>query len=945
MRRLSSGFLFLLLAVSPPAVSPAAADYLLEVQSGGPGTVNPPGPIAVPAGGSQTFTFTPSGCNTVGEVTVDEVPVGSGITSYTFTNVQSDHLLYVPFVLPQTTTTLDVRPLQGQCALPETLTASVPNGNGGQVRFYRDGTVLATRTVANGVATYIAAPGFPAGSYDLSASYLGTSCSGSSDSPVVHYDVADSGPGMTLALTLDPARIYSGNDSHATATLRVGGTVGGNGQVTYFEDGIALGSSALGNGVSVFQWTQKEVGRYVITAVAHLGTCANDVASEPETLYIAPNDGTGGSTNTVLTADPDQVDTGGTTVLTATVSPAAATGLVHFVDVTNSVEIGARALVGGVAHLEYGPLSGTNRTLEAHYDGDGIYLASTSAPVLLVVGPKSPSTLVETASAPCVYTGDQVTFTAHVSPSGFTGLVQFADLETGTQWNAGLYNDQAVTTVPLAPVGVHHVVASFAGTTQYLPSADTVTVSVIERRDLFPGYSSYLTGAHPWSLAIADLDGDGAPDVVTANHDAGTVSTLRGRGDGSFDDAVDFGALAQPTAVAVADLDDDGHPDLVVCGSAGLVVLAGYGDGTFQPAVTHGSIGSDANGLAIADLNGDGRRDVVVSCGGGQVVVLLGNGDGTFQPQIDRGVPAVISVAVGDVDGDGRPDLLIDNDKYDPACPHCPQLGEVSVFLGNGDGTFGTHDGFRTGYGPAALALGNLNGDGRLDVVTPMFGLGGSGRTVGVLLGNGDGTYGNVTDYGNVGEYPHGGPRMAAIADFDRDGLPDLAVAGDASRVFVIHGLGDGRFTPQSDYNAGWPTSMYAIAAADLNGDAAPDLVVAGSGGSGVSVLLNGDDGPLAAPPAPEAIAASALTALVPNPARAASQVEYAIARAGHVRLDVADVTGRVVTTLFDGDRSPGRFRAVWGGTSRGARVPAGVYFVRLTTVDGTVARKVTRLQ
>src|SRR5262245_28309860 len=102
MCRISNPLVLALLpALLAIAAGPAAAiDYLIEVQIAGPGTVTPPGPVFVSAGGSQTFTFAPSAGNVVGEVTVDDVPVGTGLTEYTFTNVQSDHLLYVPFGPP-----------------------------------------------------------------------------------------------------------------------------------------------------------------------------------------------------------------------------------------------------------------------------------------------------------------------------------------------------------------------------------------------------------------------------------------------------------------------------------------------------------------------------------------------------------------------------------------------------------------------------------------------------------------------------------------------------------------------------------------------------------------------------------------------------------------------------------------------------------------------------
>src|SRR5262249_12499669 len=153
----------------------------------------------------QTFTFTPtpSPCNAVVDVTVDDVSVGSGLTEYTFTNVQSDHLLYVSFgPLPTTTTTtLDVRPVVGQCAVPETLTATIANSDGGQVRFFMGAVVLSESPVTGGVATYILASGLGSASYSFSASYLGTNCASPSNSPTVPYDVAETGPTpVTLAV-------------------------------------------------------------------------------------------------------------------------------------------------------------------------------------------------------------------------------------------------------------------------------------------------------------------------------------------------------------------------------------------------------------------------------------------------------------------------------------------------------------------------------------------------------------------------------------------------------------------------------------------------------------------------------------------------------------------------------------------------------------------------
>src|ERR1019366_4709092 len=137
------------------------------------------------------------------------------------------------------------------------------------------------------------------------------------------------------------------------------------------------------------------------------------------------------------------------------------------------------------------------------------------------------------------------------------------------------------------------------------------------------------------SVAVADVNGDGKPDVVVGNCGDSTVGVLLGNGDGTFQPAVTyftyFSGCWNPTAVAVADLNGDGKPDLVMgCGSIAAVgVMLGNGDGTFQPAVTYDSGGRDPWSVAVADVNGDGNPDLLVAnYASGTVGVLLGNGDG-----------------------------------------------------------------------------------------------------------------------------------------------------------------------------------------------------------------------------------------------------------------------------------------------------------------------------
>ncbi len=401
---------------------------------------------------------------------------------------------------------------------------------------------------------------------------------------------------------------------------------------------------------------------------------------------------------------------------------------------------------------------------------------------------------------------------------------------------------------------------------------------------------AYDSGLDPTSVAVADLNGDGKLDLVVADYcqtlnqygncyGIGDVAVLLGNGDGTFRPAVTYSTGAyNANSVAVGDVNGDGIPDLVVanwCGTldeygclnepGAVSVLLGNGDGTFQPAVIYNSGGLAAYSVALADLNGDGKLDIVVTntyYGGGDydgsVGVLLGNGDGTFRPAVshDTGGGIAASVAIGDVNGDGIPDLVLANF----SCDCYPDEGEVGVLLGNGDGTFQPAVLYDSGgQGAYSVALGDLRGDGTLDVVAADRVLGGS---VDVLLGNGNGTLQPAVGYIAKGWEPDTFPAIGyginslAIADVNGDGIPDLVVVElcqsyrrgncvGTGQVNVMLGNGDGTFQRPVVYHSGGYYGS-ALAIADVNGDGRPDLVVTNACGSScsgtegsVAVLLN----------------------------------------------------------------------------------------------------------
>ncbi len=350
----------------------------------------------------------------------------------------------------------------------------------------------------------------------------------------------------------------------------------------------------------------------------------------------------------------------------------------------------------------------------------------------------------------------------------------------------------------------------------------------------------------------------------------------------------DAGGLASG-GVASADMNADGKLDLAIGTNKGLSTLLGNGDGTFQPAVFHPSIGLGASAIVIADVNGDGIPDLLGASWGpcgthsdGCVLVYLGRGDGTFRSAraFDAGGPTVNSIAVADFNGDGKMDVAVTNCSSfgTTAC------GTFAVLMGRGDGTFGkaltsnsggvgawslvaqdlNHDGkvdlvianlcqdsACDGDGFVAVLLGkgngkfatpvtyssngrtlipfvaDVNGDGNPDILVAN---GGGGEGLGVLLANGDGTFQPVVTYNSGEKYVD----SIAVADIDGDGHPDVILATCASgqyvcqvtaAVTVLLGKGDGTFQAQSSYSSGGENSL-AVATGDLNGDGHIDVAV-----------------------------------------------------------------------------------------------------------------------
>jgi FG-GAP-like repeat/FG-GAP repeat len=408
---------------------------------------------------------------------------------------------------------------------------------------------------------------------------------------------------------------------------------------------------------------------------------------------------------------------------------------------------------------------------------------------------------------------------------------------------------------------------------------------------------TFAVGASPVAQAVGDFNGDGRADLVVANQGSNSVSVLIGNEDGTFAAKTDYAVGVTPIAVAVGDFNGDGKLDIATVNFASKTVslLLGNGDGTFRPQAQI-VLATTPVSLAVGDFNGDNKLDLAIATedlANDYVNMLQGNGDGTFQAPVStisdsapKGIAITLesfsSIGTGDFNGDGRADLVIVNNK-DSVSQRSGLLsfgGSVSVMLGNGDGTFQVPQKFAVGVSPRTVAVGDFNGDGRLDFAVGNY----LSSTVSVFTNIG-GNFSLTT------LAPGGAPLSLAAGDFNGADRTELAVSFiNAGAVTIYSSQAGGSLQASATYVTGGGF----LTTGDLNGDGRPDIISSAlpdlvaalvAPANTVSVLLNNGAGTFPAPvlianpgvPLPSQVNADFNNDGIPDLALAAGEVELGL--------------------------------------------------------------------
>jgi len=344
--------------------------------------------------------------------------------------------------------------------------------------------------------------------------------------------------------------------------------------------------------------------------------------------------------------------------------------------------------------------------------------------------------------------------------------------------------------------------------------------------DLLYLFASYAVGKNPTAVRAGDFNEDGFSDLVTSNISANTLSLLFGNGDGSFQAQVSIRVCKEPRNLAVLDFNGDAHEDLAIAcsGSNQVAIFTGRGGGTFEKDGLY-PVHRTPVSIASGDFNSDGQVDLVAALRNDKLQLLFGNGNGKFRigPLYEYG-DTPTSVTTADFNQDGHVDMAVTNGG--------PMSSAVSIWLGQGDGTFLLPTDYRTGKRPLSVSCADFNSDGVLDLLV----VNGQMNTITVFLGNGDGTFQEGMDSGG-----DAGPNDGLAQDFDGDDIPDAAVVNiQSGSISVLFGNGDGTFhyPPRHYRTPRGPFALTTLIVAPDRGEE-PGLAVVNNAENSVSIFLH----------------------------------------------------------------------------------------------------------
>ncbi len=766
-----------------------------------------------------------------------------------------------------------------------TFTATVtPNGSGtptGSITFTIDGTAQAPVALNGSAQASINVASLGVGSHTVSAAYGGDGTFTGSTSPAISQTVNKADTTTALTSSANPSVFGQSVTFTAQVSAVAPGAGTPSGTVTFTVDGTARSPINLnGSGQATLALSNLGVGSHTIR-VAYNGSGSFNTSTS-STLTQTVNKA---NTTTTVSSSANPAVFGQSITFTAQVSAVAPGAGTPGGTVTFTVDGTARSPINlngsGRATLTISNLGVGSHTVRVAYNGSGSFNTSTSSTLTQTVNKANTTTTVSSSANPSVF-GQSVTFTVQVravAPGAGTptGTVTFT--VDGTARSPINLNGSGRATLTISNLGVgsHTVRVAYNGSGSFNTSTSSTLTQTVNKANTQTQISSspnpsVLGQTVTFTATVrAVAPGSGTPTgTVTFTIDgvAQTPVTL-GSGQATFSTST-LGAGSHQIAAAYSGSSSFNVStsatltQVVNSATASRLVLSGLPETVTADALyginftaldANGNVATGYTGTVhvtstdplasidpqdytfTADNQGMGVFYVILRTSGRQSVTVTDVMNPSLNATVTTTVvqpvlfgratnyaagPNPAAVATGDLNGDGIPDLVVAD----------RSTNRVSVLLGNGDGSFQPPVAYFVGNNPTSVALADVNFDGGLDIIATNF----TTNTVSVLLGYGDGTFTPAQSFATGA-----GPIEVAVADFNLDGIPDLVTANYYDNtISVLLGNGDGTFQPPLNYFAGFGPSSVTVA--DYNLDGAPDVAVADFNSNQVSVLLDYGD-------------------------------------------------------------------------------------------------------